>query len=53
METYNLYERNGDVWEKLQNKPKWVRWCVYYFIIISILFLSPFTRVDNFIYFQF
>lgn len=53
MEMYNLYERSGDVWEKLEGKPIWIRWGVYYFIILSILFLAPFTRVDNFIYFQF
>ena len=53
MECYNLYERSGDVWEKLEAKPKWIRWGVYYALLFSILFLSPYSRVSNFIYFQF
>ena len=40
MECYNLYERSGDVWGKLESKPKWIRW-------------TPYSRVNNFIYFQF
>ena len=53
MELYNLYERNGNVWQKLETKPKWVRWSVYYIILFGILFLAPYSRVNNFIYFQF
>ena len=53
MEMYNLYERSGDVWEKLINKPKWVRWGFYYLLLFGILFLAPYSRVSNFIYFQF
>lgn len=53
MELYNLYERSGDVWMKLNTKPLWLRWSVYYIIIIGILFLAPYSKVSNFIYFQF
>jgi len=53
MELYNLYERSGDVWVKLESKKRWVRWLVYYILIFGILFLAPYSRVNNFIYFQF
>jgi hypothetical protein len=53
MELYNLYERSGDVWEKLENKPKGIRWSIYYILLFGILFLAPYSRVSNFIYFQF
>ena len=53
METYNLYERSGDVWRKLEDKPTWIRWGFYYILLLGILFLAPFSRVNNFIYFQF
>ena len=53
MELYNLYERSGDVWKKLETKPIWLRWSVYYIILFGILFLAPYSRVNNFIYFQF
>lgn len=53
MELFNLYERSGDVWLKLKSKPIWIRWSVYYLIILSILFLAPYSEVNNFIYFQF
>jgi len=53
MELYNLYERSGDVWEKLERKPIWIRWSFYYILLFGILFLAPYSRVNNFIYFQF
>ena len=53
MELFNLYERGGDVWIKLKSKPKWLRWSVYYIIMFGILFLAPYSKVSNFIYFQF
>ena len=53
MEIYHLYERTGDVWRKLSLHPRILRWSVYYIILFSILFLGPYTRVNNFIYFQF
>ena len=53
MECYNLCERSGDVWGKLEAKPKWIRWSIYYVLLFGILFLAPYSRVSNFIYFQF
>ena len=53
LELYNLYERSGDVWKKLERKPIWIRWSFYYILLFGILFLAPYSRVSNFIYFQF
>ncbi len=53
LEIYHLYERSDDVWKKLNYKPKIIRWSFYYLIIFCILFLAPYTQVNNFIYFQF
>ena len=51
--TYSLYERGGNVWEKLSQKPRWYRWAIYYILIFGILFVAPHSAVNNFIYFQF
>ena len=51
--TYSLYERGGNVWEKLSQKPRWYRWAIYYILIFGILFAAPHSTVNNFIYFQF
>ncbi len=53
MEVYNIYERSGDVWKKLEKKPIWIRWGLYYILLFCILFLAPYSRLNNFIYFQF
>ena len=50
---YSSYERSGNVWEKLQKKPKWIRWSIYYILVYGILFIAPHSNVNNFIYFQF
>ena len=50
---YSSYERSGNVWEKLQEKPKWIRWSIYYILVYGILFVAPHSNVNNFIYFQF
>jgi D-alanyl-lipoteichoic acid acyltransferase DltB (MBOAT superfamily) len=50
---YSLYERSDDVWRKLQSKPTWLRWSIYYLMIYGILFLAPHSAINNFIYFQF
>ena len=51
--TYSLYERGGNVWEKLSQKPRWMRWAIYYILVFGILFIAPHSNVNNFIYFQF
>ena len=53
MELYNVYERDDNVWDKLEQKPQWVRWAFYYLLLFGILFLAPYSNVNNFIYFQF
>ena len=50
---YSSYERSGNVWGKLQQKPKWIRWSIYYILVYCILFIAPHSNVNNFIYFQF
>ena len=50
---YSSSERSGNVWEKLQQKPKWIRWSIYYILVYGILFIAPHSNVNNFIYFQF
>jgi len=50
---YSNYERSGNVWEKLQQKPKWIRWSIYYILVYGILFIAPHSNVNNFIYFEF
>ena len=50
---YSSYERSGNVWEKLQQKPKWIRWSIYYILVYGILFIAPHSNVNNFIYFEF
>ena len=50
---YSLFERSGNVWNKLENQPKWLRWMVYYILVFGILFVAPHSNVNNFIYFQF
>jgi len=50
---YSAYERTDDVWNKLQLKPSWIRWSIYYIMVYGILFLAPHSTINNFIYFQF
>ena len=50
---YSTYERSEDVWKKLQKKPRWIRWSIYYILVYGILFVAPHSNVNNFIYFQF
>ena len=53
MEVFNLFERSGSVWKKLETQHITLRWGVYYIILFGILFLAPYSKVSNFIYFQF
>lgn len=50
---YSTYERSEDVWKKLQKKPRWIRWSIYYILVYGILFVAPHSNINNFIYFQF
>jgi D-alanyl-lipoteichoic acid acyltransferase DltB (MBOAT superfamily) len=48
----HLLQSRGSVIQKLSQKPIWIRWSVYYFIILSILLFGNFGS-KQFIYFQF
>jgi alginate O-acetyltransferase complex protein AlgI len=48
----HLLQRRGSVVQILSQKPTWVRWSVYYSIILSILLFGNFGS-KQFIYFQF
>jgi D-alanyl-lipoteichoic acid acyltransferase DltB (MBOAT superfamily) len=50
---YDYLDRQDVVWSRLQNRPIWIRWSVYYLIMLSILFYSDNNEAKNFIYFQF
>jgi len=47
-----LLQRREAVWKRLAEKPQWVRWSVYYGLIVAILLFGN-VRSDQFIYFQF
>lgn len=51
-ETVYLMQRKGSVVEMLNQKPIWLRWSVYYILVISIVLLGNFSS-QEFIYFQF
>ena len=52
MEIVHLSQRNGSIRERINQQPTWVRWAIYYAIIIFILFFGVFEN-QQFIYFQF
>jgi alginate O-acetyltransferase complex protein AlgI len=52
MLAYDIFDRREHVWRRLQARPVWVRWSLYYLLVLSLLFYSD-NRVMNFIYFQF
>ncbi len=47
-----LLERRGNIIDRFSEKPVWVRWPVYYSLIVSILLFGNFGS-KQFIYFQF
>jgi len=52
MLTYDILDKRERVWHRLQARPLWVRWSLYYVLVLAILFYSD-NNVANFIYFQF
>jgi D-alanyl-lipoteichoic acid acyltransferase DltB (MBOAT superfamily) len=52
MVTYDMLDKRERVWHRLQARPFWVRWSLYYVLVLAILFYSD-NNVANFIYFQF
>jgi len=53
METVHLVQRHGHIRQMLRGRPLWMRWSIYYVLIISILFFGMFHNPRQFIYFQF
>lgn len=52
MELVHLLERKVDMRHFLSSQPAFVRWLVYYVIVLSIIFTGVFNK-NEFIYFQF
>ena len=52
LELIELYQRGGSVFRHISKKPAYIRWAVYYVILIIILVFGSFNQTD-FIYFQF
>ncbi|MFA5033434.1 MAG: MBOAT family O-acyltransferase [bacterium] len=49
---YFIQGRYGSIRHILSEKPLWIRWTIYYMLILSIIFLGVFNR-SQFIYFKF
>ncbi len=52
MEAVHMMQRHGRMRHMLAEKPAWVRWPVYYGLVLGILFFGVFNKT-SFIYFQF
>ena len=52
MEGVHILQKNNSITDMLNQKPIWVRWPIYYILVISILLLGNFNN-QEFIYFQF
>jgi hypothetical protein len=52
LETIHMMQRHGRMRTMLAEKSAWVRWPVYYGLVLSILLLGVFNKT-SFIYFQF
>ncbi|MFY7887526.1 MAG: MBOAT family protein, partial [Spirosomataceae bacterium] len=53
METIHYLQRGRSLREQLRQQPTWLRWSLYYGIILSILIFGVFDKPAQFIYFQF
>jgi hypothetical protein len=47
-----LMEERGNIIDRFSEKPAWIRWPVYYFLLLAILLFGNFGA-KQFIYFQF
>ncbi len=50
---YDVVDSTKGFWQSLQLRPRYIRWAVYYAIVILTLFFNTFNKAHNFIYFQF
>jgi alginate O-acetyltransferase complex protein AlgI len=53
MEFVHFIQRHKSISDIMSQKPGWVRWTVYYFIVVIILFFGVIDHSQQFIYFQF
>lgn len=53
LELFQYIDYRMGMWHYLNSKSRFFRWGVYYLILAAILFLAPYTELQNFIYFQF
>jgi hypothetical protein len=54
LETAHLLQRRGDLKLQLSRKPVWLRWVVYYGLVMGVILLGNYaTAPQQFIYFQF
>ncbi len=53
LELFQYVDYKIGVWNYLNSKSRFFRWGIYYLILVAILFLAPYTELQNFIYFQF
>ncbi|MDD4899344.1 MAG: MBOAT family protein [Candidatus Omnitrophica bacterium] len=51
--TVELIQRKGSILKMVSNKPVWVRWALYYALLIAVIFGGAFNNSQQFIYFQF
>ncbi len=52
METVHIMQQRGSVRQYINQKPIWVRWTLYYALVLSIMMFGKFGLTE-FIYFQF
>ncbi|MFO0356664.1 MAG: MBOAT family O-acyltransferase [Sphingobacteriaceae bacterium] len=52
LELVHYHQQNGSVRELLRKKPVYIRWAIYYTLVLMILFLGVYSQ-KQFIYFQF
>lgn len=52
MECVHLAQRHGSITERIAENPVWIRWSIYYGLVVLILLLGNFGQ-KQFIYFQF
>ena len=53
MESVHLYIGHKNIIEVVSCKPQWMRWLIYYTVVMAIVFFGVYENAPQFIYFQF
>lgn len=53
MEIVHLNTRKKSLTQWMASKPVWMRWMIYYGLVLSIIFFGVYDHAQQFIYFQF